>query len=345
MRLRDWLLERKAEAERGRASPFRGSRRRRPSRPSASRRRNDRAVRACGAARARRRSGAAQAASRALAESAPHARLRCLRICCNYHRREAKPEWWAYFERRKKSLDELMDDTEAIADLDAGGPTTSAPLARSLVYTLGFPPQEFKLAPDPEATLEDPFRQALRRHDRRGSTPQRGGSRPEARRETAATIRCPSASLPGATSGHAGAAESARPHRRRRDRRARLSAVATRSTPAPRLRRRSCRHPPTVRRRVSSGRRARRAEVVRPLESRRAAGARRGSWTTAICSSRDRPVGQDLDRRAVDRVAHRVGQARRRRGEQSQGHQQPARGSGERWLRREHVTFRGSEEG
>jgi len=35
----------------------------------------------------------------------------------NYHRREAKPEWWAYFERRKKSLDDLLEDTEALAYL------------------------------------------------------------------------------------------------------------------------------------------------------------------------------------------------------------------------------------
>ena len=27
----------------------------------------------------------------------------------DYHRREAKPEWWAFFDRCKKSLDELMD--------------------------------------------------------------------------------------------------------------------------------------------------------------------------------------------------------------------------------------------
>ena len=33
----------------------------------------------------------------------------------DYHRREAKPEWWAYFDRQKKSLDDLIDDTEAIA--------------------------------------------------------------------------------------------------------------------------------------------------------------------------------------------------------------------------------------
>ena len=65
----------------------------------------------------------------------------------NYHRREAKPEWWAYFERRKKTLDQLIDDTEAIAYLT---PVDEPPVpkARSLIHTLQFPPQEFKLKPD-----------------------------------------------------------------------------------------------------------------------------------------------------------------------------------------------------
>jgi predicted RecB family nuclease len=65
----------------------------------------------------------------------------------NYHRREAKPEWWAYFDRRKKSLDDLLEDTEAISYLT---PVDEPPVtqARSLIYTLAFPPQEFKLKPD-----------------------------------------------------------------------------------------------------------------------------------------------------------------------------------------------------
>jgi len=68
----------------------------------------------------------------------------------NYHRREAKPEWWAYFERRKKSLDQLLDDTEAIAYLN---PVDVPPIKQklSLVHTLEFPPQEFKLKPDTSA--------------------------------------------------------------------------------------------------------------------------------------------------------------------------------------------------
>jgi uncharacterized protein len=72
----------------------------------------------------------------------------------DYHRREAKPEWWAYFLRRKKSLDELFEDTEAIAGLT---PASDPPETRkrSLVYTLEFPPQEFKLKVD--SHVDGPF--------------------------------------------------------------------------------------------------------------------------------------------------------------------------------------------
>ncbi len=72
----------------------------------------------------------------------------------DYHRREAKPEWWAYFLRRKKSLDELFEDTEAIAGLT---PTNDPPQTRkrSLVYTLEFPAQEFKLKID--SHVDGPF--------------------------------------------------------------------------------------------------------------------------------------------------------------------------------------------
>jgi uncharacterized protein len=74
----------------------------------------------------------------------------------DYHRRDAKPEWWAYFQRRKKSIDELVDDTEAIACLT---PTREPPVPKkhSFVYTLEFPPQEFKLKADAE--VEGPLGQ------------------------------------------------------------------------------------------------------------------------------------------------------------------------------------------
>jgi uncharacterized protein len=76
-----------------------------------------------------------------------------------YHRREAKPEWWAYFDRHEKSLDDLVEDTEAIACLQPVAGVEPAAVKQSLVYTLAFPDQEYKLAPHPRNQVEDPFRQ------------------------------------------------------------------------------------------------------------------------------------------------------------------------------------------
>ena len=65
----------------------------------------------------------------------------------DYHQREAKPGWWAFFARLKKSLDELREDTEAIAYLSAVPGEPPVPDKRSLVHTLAFPDQEYKLKP------------------------------------------------------------------------------------------------------------------------------------------------------------------------------------------------------
>jgi uncharacterized protein len=75
----------------------------------------------------------------------------------NYHRREARPEWWAYFERQKKSLDDLVEDTEAIAWLREAPDEQPTTQDRSIVFPLDFPDQEYKLAPHPRNQLEDPF--------------------------------------------------------------------------------------------------------------------------------------------------------------------------------------------
>jgi uncharacterized protein len=61
----------------------------------------------------------------------------------DFHQREARPGWWAFFDRLKKSLDELRDDTEAIAYLTPAG--DPVPDRKSTLHTLDFPEQEFKL--------------------------------------------------------------------------------------------------------------------------------------------------------------------------------------------------------
>jgi uncharacterized protein len=158
LRLRDWLLERRAEA--GQASgltiPWKPVEvpEERPEREAEDERTRAR--------RERLTALAAESDSPTGSLFVPQAGGEGLQLLADlllYHRREAKPEYWAYFERRKRSLDELMDDTQAIANLE---PVEEAPraVAKSLVHTLRFPPQEFKLNADPKAQVEDPFRQS-----------------------------------------------------------------------------------------------------------------------------------------------------------------------------------------
>jgi predicted RecB family nuclease len=141
LKLRDWLIEQKAEAERtsGVAVPWKTTK---PYEETEKRAEED-------ALTARRR-------EQLQALGTPEAAL--LADLLNYHRREAKPEYWAYFDRQKKSLDDLIDDTEAIAYLRPVEGVEPEKVKKSLVYTLEFPDQEFKLGPG--QTVEDPFRQA-----------------------------------------------------------------------------------------------------------------------------------------------------------------------------------------
>jgi len=73
---------------------------------------------------------------------------RLLADLLEYHNREQRPQWWAYFDRMEKSVEELREeDTEAIGDLR---PATAIPrreVKQSFVYPLRFPPQQFKLSP------------------------------------------------------------------------------------------------------------------------------------------------------------------------------------------------------
>ena len=71
-----------------------------------------------------------------------------------YHRREARPAWWAYFDRLAKSPEELLEDTEAIAYLDVDRGASPEPRRKSLVHTLIFPIQDHKLRAG--LTVQDP---------------------------------------------------------------------------------------------------------------------------------------------------------------------------------------------
>jgi predicted RecB family nuclease len=61
-----------------------------------------------------------------------------------YHRREEKPAYWQYFDRRE-DLDRLLTDREAIDGLQLREDVPPERIKRSFVYTFSFPDQPFKL--------------------------------------------------------------------------------------------------------------------------------------------------------------------------------------------------------
>jgi uncharacterized protein len=62
----------------------------------------------------------------------------------SWHRREAKPEWWAHYNRLAMSEEDLVDDTDSIGGLTYVGVVEH--VKQSIVHELRFPPeQEHKL--------------------------------------------------------------------------------------------------------------------------------------------------------------------------------------------------------
>jgi predicted RecB family nuclease len=62
-----------------------------------------------------------------------------------FHRREAKPQWWAMFNRQELSEEELIDDADCIGGLRADPSRPPQADKRSLIHTFRFPPQDYKL--------------------------------------------------------------------------------------------------------------------------------------------------------------------------------------------------------
>ncbi len=68
---------------------------------------------------------------------------RLLAELIGFYAREAKPEWWAVFDRMDRFEDELIDDPECLAGLRQIQPPERD--RQSQIYTCAFPPQETKL--------------------------------------------------------------------------------------------------------------------------------------------------------------------------------------------------------
>jgi predicted RecB family nuclease len=61
----------------------------------------------------------------------------------DYHDRERKPVWWAFFDRLEMTAEELVEDAESIGKLEPTG--ESGPEKKSVAHVLTFPAQEHKL--------------------------------------------------------------------------------------------------------------------------------------------------------------------------------------------------------
>jgi predicted RecB family nuclease len=138
LRLRDWLLERKAEAEVTFGVPI-------PWREPPELRVPTEETAALLGERAELR-------ERLLATG--DAALELAGELLEYHRREAKPVWWWYFRRCDMTPEELVEDSESIGSLEPDG---SAPVEdkKSLVYGFRFPVQQHRL--DPGDEVHDPI--------------------------------------------------------------------------------------------------------------------------------------------------------------------------------------------
>ena len=68
-----------------------------------------------------------------------------------FHKREAKPAQWAVFDSASKDEDDLLDNLDTLAGLEAIGPIE--PIKRSFARSYRFPLQETKLRPGKGATV------------------------------------------------------------------------------------------------------------------------------------------------------------------------------------------------
>lgn len=68
----------------------------------------------------------------------------------DFHRREAKPKYWAMFTRQEMEDEELIDDAECIGVLSPDPSRPPRAEKKSMVYSFTFPAQDFKMRVDDE---------------------------------------------------------------------------------------------------------------------------------------------------------------------------------------------------
>jgi predicted RecB family nuclease len=136
--LRDWLIERGKEASHWPPTPEV------PSEASVGKS----AVKDDGQIEREERERAQEALEAALVAdpAAPDAESRQLMAdLVGFHRREARPAWWAFFDRQERTVEELLDDGECIGGCIADGKDWQGQDKRSLTFRYCYPEQETKL--------------------------------------------------------------------------------------------------------------------------------------------------------------------------------------------------------
>ena len=151
------------------------------------------------ARRARKRSSGTRSGPRS-ATGCSRARRRgsrggCSRTSLEYHQREAKPQWWAWFRWPQLDEDELIADRTALGGLRWTGCAPELE-GKSHAYRMSFRPQEHKISGRGIRPGDAP---AVPRH---GSTTTRASSRCCAA-STGRTSRCRTALTPGRPLGDA----------------------------------------------------------------------------------------------------------------------------------------------
>jgi predicted RecB family nuclease len=63
-----------------------------------------------------------------------------------YHSRAAKQQWWAYFQRKEMSREQLLADGEALAGLELLSDRDPIAVDRSLAHAMRYPPQDHKIS-------------------------------------------------------------------------------------------------------------------------------------------------------------------------------------------------------
>ncbi|HEU4994617.1 MAG TPA: TM0106 family RecB-like putative nuclease, partial [Gemmatimonadaceae bacterium] len=72
-----------------------------------------------------------------------------------YHRREARNEWWDFFKRQRATVEQLVDDSECIGALTVDLGVQPRKDKRSTIWRLRFPDQEFKFTVGDEPVRQD----------------------------------------------------------------------------------------------------------------------------------------------------------------------------------------------